>query len=98
VRVFLSAESEADLDRIAAYIAESSPDRAEAFVRELRVACSDLALAPRAFALVPRFARTGIRRRVYGNYLIFYRVDAAAIRIVRVFHGAQDYSRLLRGH
>ena len=97
MRVFLSAESEADLDRIAAYIAESNPERAETYVRQLRVACTDLALAPRAFPLVPRLARAGIRRRVHGNYLIFYRVDGDEIRIVRVFHGAQDYLRLLAG-
>jgi toxin ParE1/3/4 len=37
----------------------------------------------------------GIRRRPFGNYLIFYRVGANAIEVVHVLHGARDYERLL---
>jgi plasmid stabilization system protein ParE len=42
---------------------------------------------------VPRHEHLGIRRRPFGNYLIFYRVGA--IEVVHVLHGARDYERLL---
>ena len=45
--------------------------------------------------LVPRFERHGIRRRPYGDYLIFYRVEEDRVAIVHILHGARDYERLL---
>jgi len=38
---------------------------------------------------------SGIRRRVHGNYLIFYRVKVQTIEILRVLHAAMDYERLM---
>jgi toxin ParE1/3/4 len=49
----------------------------------------------RGYPLVPRHGHLGIRRRPFGNYLIFYRVGANAIEVVHVLHGARDYERLL---
>ncbi len=37
----------------------------------------------------------GIRRRSYGDYLIFYRIDDEQISIVHILHGARDYEALL---
>lgn len=51
--------------------------------------------SPQVFPMVPRYAYLGIRSRLYGNYLIFYRPDDAEVRIVRVLHGARDYDSLL---
>ncbi len=93
--VVLSAEAEADLEHIAAYVAEQSPQAALKFIRELRDRCDSLADAPRAYPLVPRYEQFGIRRRPFGNFLIFYRVGAQAIEIVHVLHGARDYEALL---
>ncbi len=72
-------------------------DRLESlnFVQELREKCESLADAPRGYPLVPRHEHLGIRRRPFGNYLIFYRVGANAIEVVHVLHGARDYQRLL---
>ena len=50
---------------------------------------------PLAFPLVPRHEHGGIRRRVFGNYLIFYLVEADTVHIVHILHGAQDYEALL---
>ena len=65
------------------------------FVRELRQRCERLADAPEAFPLVPRHEKTGVRRRVYGNYLIFSRIGPKTIDVIHVLHGAMDYERLL---
>ena len=51
--------------------------------------------APRGYPLVPRYEQFGIRRRPFGNFLIFYRVDPERIEVVHVLHGARDYEPLL---
>ena len=38
---------------------------------------------------------TDLRRRVHGNYQIFYRVTDDLVFVVRVLHGARDYEALL---
>jgi len=63
------------------------------FVQELK--CDSLADAPRGYPLMPRYEHLGIRRRPFGNYLIFYRVGADAIEVVHILHGARDYEPLL---
>jgi plasmid stabilization system protein ParE len=52
---------------------------------------------PLRFQLVERYASRGVRRRVHGQYLIFYRVDTDAVRVVRIINGARDYEALLFG-
>lgn len=47
---------------------------------------------PKRFPLLRRYRSSGIRRRVHGNYLIFYRIDN---EIVHILHGAIDYEALL---
>ena len=93
--VVISAEAESDLDEIASYIAERSAEIALNFLRELRERCESLADATRGYPLVPRYEHFGIRRRPFGNYLIFYRVGPGAIEVVHIIHGAREYEPLL---
>ena len=93
--VVVTAAAEADLERIGDFIARDNPARALSFIRELRAACERLIDAPEAFPLVPRYEKSNIRRRVCGNYLIFYRIEAEAIAVLHVLNGAMDYERLL---
>jgi toxin ParE1/3/4 len=44
---------------------------------------------------VPRYEQFGIRRRPFGNYLIFYRVGPDAIEVVHILHRARDFEPLL---
>lgn len=92
-----TSEAEGDLEQIADYIAEHNPRRALSFIRELRSRCEDLISHPNSFALVPRYEHHGIRRRVHGNYLIFYRVEPAKVVIIHILHGATDYGVFLLG-
>ena len=59
--------------------------------------CARLADAPQGFPLVPRYEQTGIRRRVFGRYLIFYRVTVSADRIdvLHILNGARDDEDIL---
>ncbi|MCK9511256.1 MAG: type II toxin-antitoxin system RelE/ParE family toxin [Pigmentiphaga sp.] len=93
--VYLTDEAEHDLERIADYIAQDSPKRALSFVRELRKKCLSLAEMPLAFPLVPLYEDQGVRRRIHGNYLVFYRVEADRVVILHVLHGAMDYAAIL---
>jgi toxin ParE1/3/4 len=95
VKVRFSDAALGDLRRIGDYIAQDSPLRAIDFVRALRERATQIAGNPLAFPLVPRHERRGFRRRVFRGYLIFYRVEADAISIVRILHGAQDYEAVL---
>lgn len=92
-----SREAENELEQIADYIAQHNPQRALSFIRELRSKCEDLVDSPNSAALIPRHEHHGIRRRVHGNDLIFYRVDIAKVVIIHILHGATDYGAILFG-
>jgi len=89
--VHLTAEAERDLEQIGDYIAQDNPERALSFVLELRDKCLNLADTPYGFPVVPRYERYGIRRRVHGNYLIFYRIDGDQVAVVHILHGAREF-------
>jgi len=93
--VHLSAEAEYDLEVIGDYIARDNPARALSFLQELRSKCLGLSDMPERFPLVPRYEATGVRRRGYGDYLIFYRVEAQKVIVLHILHGAQNYNTIL---
>jgi toxin ParE1/3/4 len=93
--VEFTAAAEADLEAIGDYIAEDNPVRAISFVRELHRSCTELAAMPEAWPIIPRYAHHGIRRRVHGRYLIFYRVAADQIVVLHVLNGAMDVEAIL---
>ncbi len=95
MRVVIADAAVADLERIGDAIARTSPARALEFIRELRHCCEGLAHMPERFQLVPRYESLGVRRRVHGDYLIFYRLGPEAVEVIHVLHGAMDYERLL---
>ena len=93
--VIISDEAEADLEYIGDYIARNNALRAETFVVELVEACVGLAEFPKRFALVPRYEDRGVRRRPHGRYLIFYKLEADRLDVLRILNAAQDYERIL---
>lgn len=95
MRVIIMPEAEADLEQIIEYIAHDSPKRAVSFARELRRRCEDLATSAEAYPFLLRYRHEGVRRRVHGNYLIFYVVRADEVHVLHVLHGARDYEAIL---
>jgi plasmid stabilization system protein ParE len=95
MKVVITEPAEADLEAIGDRIARDNPERALTFVRELRQSCATLSDLPYGYALVRRYEHTGVRRRVHGNYLIFYRIVGEMIVILHVLHGARDYEAIL---
>jgi toxin ParE1/3/4 len=93
--VELTAAAEADLEAIGDHIAQGNPIRSQSFVRELFRSCAELADMPEAWPVIPRYENHGVRRRVHGRYLIFYRVAADRIVALHVLNGAMDVEGIL---
>lgn len=95
MKLRFAAAAEADLEAIGDWIARDNPRRAISFVLELRESCAPLVVMPEAYPVVRRFSKQNIRRKVHGNYLIFYVMDAEAVTVIRVLHGARDIDAVL---
>lgn len=95
MKVVLAEQAVADLISIGRYIQQDNPTRAATFIAELEDKCDRLGLTPKAFPLVPGRESLGIRRRVHGNYLIFYRIRTDVVEVLHILNGAMDYDPLL---
>ena len=95
MKVVLSRNAESDLEDIGAWIAEDNPERAVSVVTELREACRTIGSSPRGHPLVDRERDPTLRRKVHGNYLIFYDAGADSVEILHILHGARDYAQIL---
>lgn len=91
----ITEDAKIDLMEIKAFIQPHNPKRAESFIDDLLDKCAVLLDMPRAFPLIPRYEHYGIRRCVYRDYLIFYRVREELIEVIRILHGARDYETIL---
>ncbi|HEV2651075.1 MAG TPA: type II toxin-antitoxin system RelE/ParE family toxin [Rhizomicrobium sp.] len=92
--VRLSDAAEAELEAIGDWIALDAPMRAHSFIQELRDACERIGHAPEAYVLLPCHKASGIRRRVYRNYLIFY-VITDHVFVLHIMNGARNYEPML---
>jgi toxin ParE1/3/4 len=94
-RLVFTDQAEADLEAIGDYIALDNPFRAVTFIQELRRDCMEVHTMPERYPLLDRHRSSGIRRRIHGNYLIFYRVSAGSVEILHILHGAMDFGTIL---
>lgn len=95
MRVIVSEAAWTDLYRIGATIAQDNRARAESFVEEIYDRCRELRDMAYAYPTLHNRPLSGIRRRVYGRYLIFYRVEHDTVQILHILHGAMDYEAVL---
>ena len=94
MKTIISAPARVDLQKIMLWIADENPFRGKSFSRELQDATESLVLFPESYPVVGSLDGFAFRRKVYGNYLIFYSVNGDAVNVLRILHGAQDYSDL----
>lgn len=94
MKIKYSDTAKNDLKKISNWIAEENPVRARSFVQELAATCDGLLHVPLSNQSVGMFHEQTVRRKVSGNYLIFYFVRNETLEIVRILHGAQDYADL----
>lgn len=96
-----SAVIEQDLPDIYAFIADRDPAAAERVLDAMERTFRQLARHPDSGAPYPTRNRKlqGLRMfpvSDFPNYLVFYRVETASIRILYVTHGARHLLRLFR--
>ena len=97
MKVVITEAAFADMLSIGQFVMADSPIRAGSFVDELFESCQKLENMPRIYPLLPAREDSGIRRKVHGNYLIFFRIASETVEVLHVLHGAQDYERILIG-
>jgi toxin ParE1/3/4 len=95
MRFVVTDDAKADIERIAAYIALESPRAAREMVAKFRARFREIREHPNANTLAEGFEARGLRRKIHGNYLIFYRVTYTQIEVLRVLHGARDIPSVL---
>jgi toxin ParE1/3/4 len=95
MKLLITPEARRDLESIGDWIAKDSPLRAVAFVEELELSCAEILLFPEKYPVAIRYEKMALRRKVHGNYLIFYRVVTDQVQIIHILHGARDYEGLL---
>jgi toxin ParE1/3/4 len=88
MKVVYTESAKHELRAIALYIAKHNLPRAKSFSKELRLACQKLGEMPERFERVARY--DSIRKRVHGNYVIFYKVAAEQVEIIHIYHGTMD--------
>jgi plasmid stabilization system protein ParE len=90
-RVIFTKRSITDLSRIADFLEQDSPQLARRVGDELIAAAKSLSNLP------ARFRQVGVSRKrnlpvhwlVCDPYLIYYRIDAANVYVLRIRHGRQ---------
>lgn len=96
-RLILSEKAEADLEEIAAHIAEESPRAAVQVIAAIRAKCELIALQPLLYPVREDIA-SGFRRALANPYgLWFQLLPDGSVRIERIVHGARDLPSLLKG-
>jgi toxin ParE1/3/4 len=98
LRILPSADQ--DIDDLAEHIAQDSVEQAIRFYDEVKETYQVILDAPKRWAIYgfthPRLADLRKRSvRHFPNHLIFYRIDADMVEIVRVLHGTRDLVRAL---
>ncbi|MCK9918802.1 type II toxin-antitoxin system RelE/ParE family toxin [Microbacteriaceae bacterium K1510] len=89
MRVYLSEDADADLLHIHSYLAERNPVAAVVLARAFTEKFSRLS----RFPFIGRDRShliSGIRSLVVGNYVIFYRIEADQVTVLRILDGRRD--------
>lgn len=95
MKVAFPQNAEQDLEGIADGIARDNPERARSFVADLVRACKAIGGEPRSHPLVDGRRDPTLRRRIRGNYLIFFEIGSKEVEILHVIHGARDYAQIV---
>lgn len=101
-KVMISKAADADLEKIADYIAISLQEPATALKQmgRMKDALLSLQAMPQRHSVVydKYLASRGVRLLLVDNYLVFYTVNnaAATVSIVRILYGRREWENLLK--
>jgi toxin ParE1/3/4 len=93
MRLEFSRFVESDLEAIADFIAEDSPQHVVAFIQQIWRAILKIGQQPLHYQLRPEIGE-GARLAVVGRHVILFRVIADKVRIERVVYGGRDLPQL----
>jgi toxin ParE1/3/4 len=93
MKVILAATARADLREIGLRIASDNTPRAITFVQELMDRCLSLSEHPERFPVAVE-RKLPLHKMTHAGYLIFYTVGDSKVDILRIVHGARDWSKL----
>ena len=85
-----------DLEAIAEFISQDSPNYSSLFVLDVLYAVDRLIQFPKSGRVVPEINDPLVREVILGSYRIIYRVHQDLVEILTVFHGSRllDPSKL----
>ena len=98
----LTRNAEADLDSILRYLAVelANPNAAAAFADKLQAAMEEARTFPESGSLVINeyLPNTGVRKKVIGNYLMYYLPDPAeeTVSVLRIVYGRRNIDEILQ--
>ncbi len=92
MKLIISAQAQNDLDAIAEYIAQDNLPAAERLIGRLADKFDRICASPGIGSPRSELMR-GLRGQAFGRYIIYYRVRADELEIVRVVHSARDQQR-----
>jgi toxin ParE1/3/4 len=87
--------AEGDLADILDYLDQHSPPAAERFAAAVDRRCAQLGLLPEIGRAREELG-PGLRSIVIDRYVLFYRVTANAVEVLRILHGARDLERIMK--
>ena len=93
MRLRVTRLAQSDVDQIHDQIAIDKPLAARRWVQNTRAQFKFLARNP-GMGQVRDELRPALRSFSHGNYVVFFRVQAEALEIVRVVHGRRDVNLL----
>jgi toxin ParE1/3/4 len=86
-----SFAARADLLGALEYLVEESPQAASDLLRLVEEAASSLGTFSERGMRVREVIAADLRQIVVGRYRLIYRVEAEAVGVVRLLHGARDF-------
>jgi toxin ParE1/3/4 len=92
-RVRTTVQADADIQRIAQWIARDSTHAAAKWIDDLDREFSTIAQTP-GIGTDRSDLRPNLRSVPFGNYILFFKSSRESLIVVRVIHGARDYARL----
>jgi plasmid stabilization system protein ParE len=95
LRVVLTRPAAKDLVRVDRFIARHNPRAAQALLLRLNHVLSNVLPSHPEIGTPRDDVLLGLRVFVVEDHLVCYRLRPATIRILRIVHGAQDFTRLL---
>ena len=95
MRFRVARRAEQDIVEIGEFIGRGNPVRALSFTIELRAKIARAALTPHAYRERPEL-KSGVRAARYGRYLVYFRIEAQCMEVLRIRHGARDTTDLFQ--